>query len=317
MKKLFPLFALLAVLFSCKNSTEIEWPTTSIQVKVVNDTGALIKGATVKIYDDKELYENDKAQGSGANAWASGFTTDTGVVVFDGLNAEKDHYFLVTARDRQRFLDLNNYDSTFLLSAANFEQGSQIKAQIHLQQAKSSFSFYSLTLPEDQMPVKVFIGEDSIGSLKAITSVTPTGPEYGSDSVLSFRLSQGNQKWYAKSNAGCFWTGELEVDGTEGHKAIELKDCEAGVITFWTKPVNQDVLPVTITLNRVDEVKQLEVAHDDAPSTCLPDGYLNISREPGEYTYYAKSDNSSCQWTGKFTLDPNGCVKIELDECQQ
>ena len=183
---------------------------------------------------------------------------------------------------------------------------------MNLQQAKSVVSFYTQLSSTDQFPITVFIGDDSVGVLSANRSGIPT-PSNDND-ALAYKLSTAD-KWYAKSSKGCLWAGDISVDGTESYEPISLEDCNAGAITFWTSSLNENLLPINVSLNGVDNIGEVEKTGE--ATECFSGNGLSVGRKAGVYQYTASSSKNSCNWTGTITVTEGGCELIELSTCDE
>jgi hypothetical protein len=318
MKKYQLIFlAMTILLLGCKSNLDFDYDVTEIQVKVYDDQGELLNGALVKLFDSETAYELEKNAGNSGLEIEKGFTSENGTLSFGGaggLSFEKGYFLSVSFRDRERFVDLDNFGSSFRVPEDYLQRGGKTKLSVYLQQAKSSVSFYSRELSQSQLPISIYIGGQLIGEVNALAFSEPSAPSITQTAdVLSFRLSQGEQAWHAVSSYGCVWTGIVKVGSTEGFTAISLDDCDAGAISFWVNESVENLLPISVSIGQNDVIGS--ITNSSSPSSCFDEEGLSVSRAPGTYTYFAVSTNGNCTWSGSFTVRSAGCQMIELENC--
>ena len=307
---------LLQIVLACKQTEEIKFEPTDIDLLVLDDVEAPVEGSVVRMFDDKNKYEEAKQSGLDANYVAKTITDASGHAIFKELNTEKSYYFLVTYRNRVRFLDLDNQDESFVFNQY-LSKGTKSKITIRLKPAKSIVGFYASEMTKSQLPISFYIknesqGYDSIGRLTT-SSAIPNSPSQSG--VLSFRLSQGVKEWYALSESGCIWTGSIQVKGLESFEPISLSDCNAGSVSFYVDTENQTQLPIKITLGKTNQIGQLNTSLSDDPKGCFAKGTLTVAKETGFYVYTAESLRNSCVWTDTIQIVKGGCLKVKLTKC--
>lgn len=304
-------FILVWVLAGCQQTQTITYDLSIINILVKDDLGKPVSGAIVRMYDDVNNYTSALSTGNDANFVSKTITDTTGKTFFTNLNTQKNYYFLVTYKDRARFSDLDNSGQQYEFSKY-LVKGSTTFAEINLKPAKSVFSFYAGTQIQSHIPIKIFINNDSIGTINTTVSTAPTlnttnGP-------LQYRLSQGTNNWYAKSALGCIWTGSLQVTGAENFTPIALSACNAGSVSFYVDSANTSNLPIKVTLNQNDVLGTLTNYLATSPGKCFAVGSVTAARDTGSYTYTAESLNSSCVWSGTVKISFN-CNVIYLPKC--
>lgn len=310
---------LLLVMTACESSLDFTFDPTEIEIAVTDDAGNALEGALVKVFDNEGDYNEELNTGNSNLEFDKGFTDASGKVIFGGdenYDSEKDHYFYVSFRDRERFADLDNFNKNYKLSKDNLRQGGKSRVTIGLEQAKSAVSFYSKEIPESSLPLSILIDGEEVGELTKLSSSDPSNPNTNDASVLSFRLGQGTRSWMAISTSGCIWQGEVEIGSTETFTPISITTCEAGSVTFWVDEASADLLPIAVSLSPNDEVGSITTASATAPSDCFEPGYLSVSRATGDYTYYATSANGNCVWSGQLVITTDNCQTIKLSSCE-
>jgi hypothetical protein len=302
----------IVLLVACSETQEIIYDPASVTLTILNDSAKAQSAAEVRIYDDIDAYMNSKNNGVYEGFSAKASTDASGKVSFNKLNTAKDYYFLVEYRDRARYVDLNNYDQTFKFTKG-LSQGSNTFAQIQLKQAKSVIGFYIPEGMADNLPVKLYLDDDTVGiDITNIASGAVTQPNQAG--VLNFKLSAGLTKWHAKSPKGCYWGGEINVGTTESFSPISLNACYAGSVNFYVDAQNKDNLPIKITLDNADVLGSISNYTDTAPA-CFAYNAVSAARDTGTYTYTAESLKNSCVWQGKVKITQGGCQTILLPKC--
>ncbi len=311
MKKLIviPFAILLAV--SCETTTEIIYPSTDLELTILDDRGVIIQGAEVKMFDQKEMYERAKNEGAVGLEISIDLTDAEGKVVYTDLNHELDYYFFINYRDRSKFLDFQNFNTQFQLS--NLAIGSKTSATITLAKADNVVGWYTLDENNQQLPITIFLEGDSIGQVLETVQTEPDNPN--SSGTLSFRVKSGVTTWRALSVNGCVWSGAFNIRGTDAFTIQKLDYCASGSISFWTGPENADKLPITVVIESVDNFGQIFQTLESAPLGCFAAGTLSGSRERGVYKYVATSADGSCAWTGEFDTSQSACVIVEFEPC--
>lgn len=312
-------FLTLLLFTECENNLEFNYDPTEFIIQVFDDDGNPLEGALVKLFDDFDKYEYEKATGNSNFELLKGFTDLEGNIVFGkngDISTDKNHYLYISFRDRTRFVDLDNFSSNYTISSSNTKKGGKSYLSIKLEKAKSAFSFYTKALPESSLPVKIYIDGELSGTLSSLSSAEPSSiSTTNDDGILSFRLSQGKTTWMGVSQTGCVWLGELVVGGTESHQAIEMTECQAGSISFWIAEEDKSLLPINISLSPNEKIGELTTSSSTTPTTCFSANTLSVSRGAGEYSYFATSANGNCSWSGQFVLASAGCKIIKLEQC--
>ena len=302
----------IVLLGACSETQEIIYDPASVTLTILNDSSKAQAAAEVRMYDDIDAYMNSKNNGIYEGYAAKASTDASGKVSFNKLNTDKDYYFLVEYRDRARYVDLNNYEQTFKFTKG-LSQGSNTFAQIQLKQAKSVIGFFIPAGMEANLPVKLYLDDDTVGiDMTSVANGAVTQPNQAG--VLNFKFSAGLTKWHAKSTKGCYWGGEINVGTTESFAPISLNACYAGSVNFYVDAANKDNLPIKITLDNADVLGNINKYTDTAPA-CFDYYSVSAARDTGTYTYTAESLKNSCVWQGKVKITQGGCQTILLPKC--
>lgn len=323
MKKVILLcfFLLLFCLMACESSLDFNFDPTEVVVEVIDDEEKILDGALVKVFDSQTAFETEKATGNAGLEIAKGFTDTEGQVTFgsnDELDAKKDHFFYVSFRNRERFVDLNNFKATYKLANEDNKKGGKSYIQIQLQQAESAVSFFARELPENNFPLKIYLDGQLSGNINQPSNSIPTNPSATNESgIQSFHLSEGKNNWMVVSKTGCIWLGQVTIGSTETHSPLEMNLCQAGSISFWISDADNDLLPISISLSPNDKLGDLKNSLTNPPSSCFETNMLSVSRDAGEYSYFANSANGNCTWSGQFILGSGDCKLIKLERCNE
>lgn len=306
------IFILFLLCFACKQTQKVVYDPSNITVSVKNDLGSPQQGAQVRMFNDYNAYLNSKNNGEANGFIENVFTDASGSVIFNQLNTDKEYYFLVNYRDRSRFADLDNYDQEFKFSK-HLSKGVETYADIELKPAKSIVGFYIPDSLKGYLPVKLYFGNDSIGSLtQSVTSVS--GPNQ--PGLISFRISPGKINWQAVSSQGCLWFGQVQVLQTENFSPIALQECNAGSVTFYIEGGAGNQLPIEITLNSSDFIGTLAQTSPN-PLKCFDKKSLTAARPIGKYTYTAVFKRNNCVITDTFSISRANCKIIKLPNCNK
>lgn len=301
----------LGIISSCVTEIIPEPAPTKIAVTVRNDQGNRVNGVSVYLFDNEEDFEDAKRSGDISNRIKEGITeSDSNALAFDNLNYNADYYIFVSYRDRSRFIDLDNFTGSYIVPKEVLYQETTTNIQVDLLPARSTISFYTGSSPAAQFPITIFFGNDSIGVINDNTSGTPSPTN--DQTALTYKISSGDA-WYARSSKGCFWAGEITVDGTESYEPIELSECNAGTVTFWVSENNADLLPIDVTIDGIDHAGTLSSTGE--ATDCFAGSGLSIGRASGTYNYTARSTSSNCNWSGTIDIIEGGCQTIELETC--
>lgn len=300
---------LVCMFYACKQTKKVTFDPSNVSIVVKNDQGIPQAGAEVRVYNDQNVYLNSKNNGFEGGYIEKLFTDASGKITVSDLNTEKEYYFLVSYRDRARFVDLNNYDQEFKFNKY-LSKGVDTQAEITLQPAKSIVGFYAPTSLTAQLPVVFYVDGDSIGEINQ-TVATVSGPNQ--TGLLSFRFSKGTKKWFAYSDKGCFWYGEVNVGATESFSPVAIQTCNAGAVKFHVAYESLNQLPIRITLNKSDVIGTL-YGTTDTP-TCFGKNVVSAARDTGTVTYVAESVRSGCVWSGTIKLEQGLCKTVLLPKC--
>ncbi len=311
------IFCVWILLESCKSSTDIIYQPTELTLTILNDLGVPQKDAQVRIFDNEQELDDFKIRGVLALDQPARLTDANGQLVYTELDEKLKYYFFITYRDRTRFLDLENFDKQFVLPGF-LQRGAKTAATIQLEKSDNIVVFFSLPLNESQLPASLYLDGDLVGSIDKTVTAAPSSPNNGNTFV--FRLRAGTTNWYAQSNFGCIWTGQLKLGANDNFTTQELVLCESGPITFWTEPANASKLPITIRLSDKDQFVTLDqplgLNNTGVATTCFePNKGISGSRKSGEYTYIAESKDKLCVWTGTIKVENGICKPEKLTAC--
>ncbi len=310
--KHYALVALFLLILACESSTDIIYQPTDLTLTIQDDRGIVIKGAQVVIFDNEEDFIEFRNTGDLTNQNPV-LTDDQGQVVYTNLSEQLNYYFFATYRDRERFVDLENYNKAYAYPGFLIK-GSKTRATIKLEQADNIVVFFSLNQNASQLPIDIFLEGDSVGRINQTLEQQPTSPNVGG--TISFRLRNGITNWYSKSKLGCLWSGQLALGSEDNFTLQEFGTCESGAVTFWTDGDNdgEGILPIQIRLNDKDDFGSLSKS-GTTPGLCFGSQGLSGSRETGSYNYYATSANGLCTWTGSLQVIKGECTLIKLEKC--
>lgn len=318
--KYFIYIALTFAFFSsCKPEKE-EAPTTSLEVRVLDEDGTILTDE-VKVY----LFINEAAFTSSVlNEQASGFFADAtssgGSVSFSGLDFSTP-YFVYIYYDGKNY-PLNNYFSQYQIK--NLLQADR-KTIVQIQLTPyniANIGFYttsSLNLKGD--PIKLYFDTDpnSIGTLESISDVIPTS-ENDPGVVKVLYQDKGVHTWFATGANGCHWQGQINITDTNKTRpffqAIPLEACDNGVFSFWSGTSNLANAggEIVVVLDNLDTVGYINSARSTAPNSCNEEGFLLVSRPLGMYSYHAYAKNGNCAWQGLIDISDNDCATIDHRE---
>ncbi len=301
---------LLVLVLGCKKVPREEVVPSSVTVYVKDESGNILQGAIVRLYNNKNAYLLDKQQGSEDGFISKVITDGDGKAKFDDLDSRFDYFFLVTYQDRVHFEDLDN-------SGQNFEfdeflsNGTESYVEIRLTPAQSLVSFYTLDTSKNPVPIVIKLDTAVLGSVTEAVKNVPTATS--TTGALSYRLRQGKHIYSAiSSEIGCFWQGEIEVSGSASFTPVALSKCEAGSVIFYADSSTILNLPISITLNDNNNYLVLSKPRLTDPSDCSDhENTVFFSRGAGTYSYSAFAKHGGCNWSGSFTLDHN-CKIIKL-----
>lgn len=188
--------------------------------------------------------------------------------------------------------------------------------------------FYSSS--PNLMPISIIVTSldnpsQSVQS-KTITQVfTATGTPNFIDNISSawFNYDPGKYAYYAKSSDGCVWQGAVVLSKGVG-SPVSLSKCPNGKISFFTENFNDNVLPLTITINgqnvsnfyvkTITSFVNNNLTGNDCNQLTNPNIATFIQNE-GLYNYFVESQNNSCGWTGSIQLTQDVCTFIGLSDC--
>jgi hypothetical protein len=318
--KYFYIVALFILTTACEDSLDFNYDPTEIEITIYKSkTGnEVLEGALVKVFESEEDYEVEINTGNSNLEVAKGFSDSEGVILFsedDDIDDKKSYYFYVSFRDRAEFTDLDNLNENYVISSENIKQGGKTSANIFLQPSKSAVAFFGKELPTNSFPLNIFIDGENVGTLEEVAENDPQNASQNNESVLSFRLSQGERDYMVVSSTGCIWQGSLNLGATESFTPIPVENCEAGSITFWADQENVSNLPVSISLAPNDAIGSISSSVAEEPE-CFGGAGLSVSRASGTYSYFATSANGNCTWSGQFNVVSGECSKIKLTNCQ-
>lgn len=306
------LVMVMFLLMSCPESEAPTYTPTGVHLTIYDDQDSLLPGnVPLYLYDSESLYNEDKSLGEFSHGTLY-VTNDSGVVDISGIDYDQDYYFVVTYRDRKRFVDLDNFDTDYLVSSEVIFENTESMFAVYLEQSKSAVTFYIEDFDDDQFPIILKLDGDSIGSLSVNASGVPTVPfEEG----VTYKLSQSGQ-WTATSSLGCFWYGDVEIDGTASFTSIDLGACETGGVTFYSNDTVSANYPYRVYLDENDNLGTFD--SPGTPQYCFDGSYgISVSRSPGDYSYRAVSANGQCILSGIATFTLDSCTFVELESCTE
>lgn len=296
---------------SCRKDTDIKYPYAELHLTVKKENGDLANQVKVSIFDDYSKYHNATSKYTSSGAVDTGSTIN-GRVSFRNLLPGKKYWILAHSRDFTTIpgtpIDYDNSLGEYSLSNT-LRQGSISHATVILSPS-SLLTFWTNSANGSRLPIKISLSSDSIGILTNTLSSQPSTFQTG---AVTFTVRKGRVTYYAKSENGCVWTNELNIEGGKSY-FIELETCTSGQISFWTQSENASVLPITVMLGTSDTIGVITQASVNVPINCHEG--LTVTRQQGTYNYFARSSSGACLWSGQINLSSNSCNIIRLDKCE-
>ncbi|MDX2189813.1 MAG: hypothetical protein SFY32_08105 [Bacteroidota bacterium] len=340
LKSGFAFFA-ICLLVDCDKSGGDITPIIEFEVTVVDTT--IVKGVETKVdgltpagnifmFDNSTDYDNAIVQRTnitGKNYIQDFQRLDVGKYYFKVSNPDIDYYIFALAEDANKKLNVSNFGISGKLNLASARgkgvKRSRLILKLYIQPIDGNIIFYSnatntfpLTVTMTNFGVK---GNSSSQVIPVIFSGSGTPDALSLQGSVRFQRDPGKYAYYAKSNDGCAWAGVVELFAGQA-VPVNLSKCENGKLSFYTLSSNSALLPITVTINGQNlgdkEVSTLTSSIASMPGSCNPSGasQITFSRASGNYSYFARSADTSCVWTGNLDLKTDDCRIIELVQCK-
>lgn len=323
------LFFLLALLFvSCIRESENFKPIVKLNLTVVDDLNQPVVGARVLAFDDSSTFTNAYLTGDYSQDRLPRIAGNPGSIV-TGNNGyvsfivapEKEYYILLVYDDIRREFFMSNYGISGLLSKIPKRTTLDITAIIGPQ--NGNVIFYSTS--NNQTPIQVNVGSTGNAILGSITGIytSPDTPGVASPNIFKARRQPGRSRYFAKSDQGCVWDGEIVIEKGK-NTYVNLDNCLTGRVAFHAQESSGSVYPISITLggfNLPGESPQLLSVRDaltcDQLSSISPSNasVAQFQRSIGTYSYYAQSADGQCVWTGNLVVAEEDCKIVTLGPC--
>lgn len=316
--------SLLAMLHGCESKTEVIDPTTDLIVTVLNASGAAQPQARVALFDDEAtfLVQNDNFGTNGAVRVAD--TDSIGTVRFDSLRTDVNYYILAFTTDSVTYRNEgyrlhNDNSSTGFRFLRTLNKSSVTRATLQLRPADALVSFFANDFNTDALPIKIFVRNDSVGVIDQIrTDVNSVPINPASNPVQNgvitrvIRLGVNPTAVRFVNSFECNNISSLNIIGGNFNR-INVNNCTAGVVTFWTDTRNAGNLPISIYINGTNLIGRLTTPLRNPPATVKAPNVLNYVLEPGNYFYVATAPG--CLWKNEFTVQSNQYTVIPLSPC--
>lgn len=247
----------------------------------------------------------------------TGTTDQLGFVTLDSLEANKNYLIMAHSRQpgsifSQYFLDYDNYDGNFILPTA-LPGSTVLQIRIRIAPANGWVVFWTDASNANGVPILVNASKNQFGSITGIN----TSPQINSSGNYITSVRKGYQKFYGSNRAtGCAWT--IDTNVTAGNfMFVKLGTCDNKIVSFYAADslASRDVFPIEVTLGQNQVIGSISNGKAGFPTGCSQSDMLNANLSPGQYTYYAKSKNGNCYWTGSFTVGTSSCQLIRLTDC--
>ena len=319
------IFYLLFV--GCAKESDTYKPISKVILTVKDDNGNNVSGARVSVYSKIEDYENafsTKNFGSNEFFQNGSFTNQNGVVEITFTEPDREYWMLITYRDNGRQLDLSNYGTIGNDQSGHIKKlpkRSEVKLEVVITPINGNLIFYSTAVNKVPIEIRVARYKSQTGlSIHTLSGIyTGSGiPAIGTLANLSVTRDPGLYTYYAKSADGCVWAGNVNL--TKGQvSAIDLSKCNAGSLYFHTPALNAAKLPISVTLNNIDSLGTITSTRDILTCTDAdinaPSGTLKVFRNKGLYTYFARTADGKCVWTGSINIVADQCLIVPLLQC--
>jgi hypothetical protein len=308
------MYSLLTVLMiflfeNCKKESDLYPEDVTINFKIYDDNQILITGAKVYLFDNEQSYTTALATNNPVSYSIDSAISSITAITFK-LKAETNYWILVSYNDVTRTLTLSNSGISSQLD--KFAKGSIVNSNISIGPSNANVSFW--TAAGNQVPISIHFNGQIIDLTNNSLTAAPLAP--GDPGALNFQVPPGIYPYYAVGLNNCVWTGSLNVQaGT--FTPVQLNQCDRGVVSFYTPVASSaNTYPISVVLNNLDNAGSVAGAY---PSFVCGDpanaNVLTVFREPGTYTYVAKSNDGRCTWTNTFTISANSCTVIQLPFC--
>jgi hypothetical protein len=307
------LIAIGITLWACSTTYNEVAPDTELIVTVENETGQLLDVVDVYVFESHAAFTQTAGSGVPAGFLITG-KTKQGVVTLTNLPFDQGLYIYATWQDTAVFpgtyVTFDNSDQSYSLKNP-LTRGSVTSLHIVVKPADGFITFWTSVADSSSLPINVFLGGVSGGTLNHSSASPPT---HFQSQGLTVRARKGNVNIEGKSPSGCLWADT--VTAIAGQNIIyQFTNCTVGTIAFYTDNSNATKLPISVTLNSNDVIGDVIAPVTTTPADCSAINLATAFRVPGDYTYEAKSANGNCLWTGTFTLVTNNCTIIQLSTC--
>jgi hypothetical protein len=301
------------LLCTCVTDYESVAPPTELTLSIANESGTLLSGADVYIYEDLTAFNQTIDSGTPA-----GFVNTTkstnGNAQLGQLKSDISYYLYVLYKDPTVFpgtyVTYDNSEEKFSLKN-KLTPGSLSSVRITLKPTDGFITYWTANANTNILPIDIFHGTTAKGILTQSLTAQPALFQTG---ALTLRTKKGNITFEGKSAAGCLWASTVTLAGSQSI-FYQLEDCSVGTIAFYSDNTNNSKLPITLKLNANDVLPNITAAVGLIPADCSANNLVQAVRIPGNYTYEAVSTAGNCIWTGSFSLGANECKLIPLSTC--
>jgi hypothetical protein len=306
-------FASALLCCTCVTDYESVAPPTELDISVENESGTLLSGADVYIYEDASAFDQTVATGTPAG-FVSTAKSVNGQAKFGQLKTDVLYYLYVLYKDPVpypgTYVTYDNSEEKYSLKN-KLTGGSLTSLRVVLKPVDGFITFWTSPLNSNVLPIDIFYGKTAKGTLNQSFGAQPSLFQPG---AVTLRTKKGAIIFEGKSAAGCLWNKAINLAGAQSIY-YQLEDCGVGTIAFYTDNTNISKFPITLKLNANDAIPNLSSAVSSIPFDCGTSNLSTAFRMPGNYTYEAISSTGNCIWTGSFSLNANDCKLIPLPTC--
>ena len=99
-------------LFSCRSKTDILYPETKLTITAIEDNNQVAKYAKGAIFDNLQDYLLAKKTNQIFGAFDSTIANSNGVMVFEGMDSDKNYWIHISYRNATIGVEFNNINTT-------------------------------------------------------------------------------------------------------------------------------------------------------------------------------------------------------------
>jgi len=311
---------------ACQSKTEVIIAPQDLILQVNGLDGNPQPNAKVALFDNETTFYTQNRTFGTSGAVRIGVTDQEGLIKFDSLRSDINYYVLAYTIDSAKFASqgyriYNDNSRTGFEFLQKLNKSSTTYASIDLLPSEALVSFYADNFNDQAIPISIFVGSNSVGSVNLTTNTPsaniPINPASNpiQNGVITTKIRLGTNPDPARfvNSFDCNNITRLNVV-PGGFTPVNVNRCDAGIVAFWTVQENIDKLPIAITLNSDNVLDSLKTVSRIAPTSFKSPFTLSRNLESGDYTYFATA--KGCLWPGRFTITKNQTTFIELPRCE-